>query len=255
MRTPAMKPDSIWLISVFCFAVSLPCAAQARGVPRDPVQQLESSDWVQRAHAFDSLRREPGALARPSMPDVLRRLLERENDVIVSALRDPNSSTRGVSSKYGEAFGEYYAEVLGACNKYCDKQDPRTLEALVSGAYSPSSPFALELAEKYGPQVLAVLIRKSNSDVAELRHEAVEMLARIAKVNRSLTAEQNAQVHSAVVLATADSLSAIRKVAVRALGNIGEAGDLALLRRISEQDSVTRVREEALRAIRKIPKH
>src|SRR5579862_7562098 len=105
-----------------CLATSQPCGSQTTAAPPTLVQQLQSANWVQRATAFQALQRNATSWTTPAMATVLVQLLEREDRLTMSVLRESNN-TIGVADNpaYGEAFSEYTAAVTDACVKYCDK--------------------------------------------------------------------------------------------------------------------------------------
>lgn len=232
-------------------AVSLPCASQSRPPAQDPVRQLQSSDPLQRASAFWALRSKPGALTAPNMASVLLDALERENGLILSTLRESKGRT-GVSVKYGESFAEYYAELLGACHKYCDRNNSKVIEVIANGAYNTGDPLATELAEKHGEGILPLMLQKTHSDLWGRRHDALVMLQKIETSNRSLSTQNRSLIHEAVRERATDESEGVRREAVRTLGVIGGVSDVALLNGVAERDADFRVREEAHKAIAKI---
>ena len=69
------------------------------------VQSFSDGDGTVRAAAFLKTRN-PDAVADPDVRSALLALLDRENRLVESTLRESNERV-GVSEKYGEAFGEY----------------------------------------------------------------------------------------------------------------------------------------------------
>src|SRR5215831_17269380 len=69
----------------------------------DLLVQLRSPDWTVRANAYERLRADPTALARPDVRRPLLNLLERENQLVDATLRASHEEV-GISSKYGEGF-------------------------------------------------------------------------------------------------------------------------------------------------------
>ena len=215
---------------------------------------LESGEWTERARGFVSLQKEPRGLARTAASGQLVRLLERENNVIVAALGDSDPASRGVSLKYGEGYSEYYALVLGACNSLCNKEEPRTIEALANGAYNANSRFARELARTHGPQALGVVMKRARSPHTTRRQGALGMLGTISQHSASLTSEHRADIHALIVSATSDTDIGVRYMAVETLGVVGGAQDIALLSRVASEDADPVVRKAAAAALSRIPR-
>lgn len=111
--------------------------------------QLHSDNWQQRARAVEKLA---GLSIRRSkeINDALIDLLDRENRLVESTLRE-SSGLEGVSVKYGEAYSEYYAVLIGAVDQVANYNDQRTLSILVHSSYNSDSPFALERIAQYDP--------------------------------------------------------------------------------------------------------
>lgn len=221
MTTMMHIRSAVWHGAVICALTVHAASAQRPVAPA----ALGSRDWAERARGF------AGLPATGRSPDVLLRQLQHENVVIVGALRESNSE-RGASQKYGEGYAEYYEELLMACNASCDKRNPAAIRALANGAYSPSSPFARELAEQHGAAVLGLMLERSHSDVVSRRHGAVRMLEVTRLVNHSLSQKQQALIHEAVAGAARDAHIAVRLVAIDALGNVGSPEDVPALERI-----------------------
>ena len=82
------------LMCFYCAAWSLtfsrPCEAQSRST-QELVQRLNSQQPLEREAAFEVLQKKPKAFAAPGMAAVLLQLTRRENDLIVSTLRESHS--------------------------------------------------------------------------------------------------------------------------------------------------------------------
>jgi hypothetical protein len=234
----------ICLLSLVLLGGSQLLSIQKQSEPSTEVliKQLQSSDPIQRASAFVTLEKSKGRLNSPGMQDVLLNLLDRENQLIADTLRE-SQGKRGISVKYGETFGEYYARVFDACHNFCDKQNPRTVEVIVNGAYGVDSVFARQLIAEYGRRVLSPLIQKSHSDVPNLRDDALTMLGVYVVSTPNLSPKDLATVRNRVIEATGDSDIGVRAVATQTLGNIGNANDMELLGRIAQRDPGTEIRQ------------
>lgn len=236
-------------------------AAPQRSLPKisEATRKLSSPDPNERAAAFVQLEK-AGALNAPDATEILLNLLDRENQLVESTLRESKEEF-GVSSKYGEDYAEYLAALLGACSERCDKSSPRTALVLASATHTPSGDFFEEFVREYGKAVLPMMLEKARSDLSIFRTEAVQTLGAILLAHPTLTAPQKANIRNVVIAATRDDSIAVRYGAVQTLGCIGTASDVEVLSTLAERDSgrdvdagVIRypVREEARKAIEKI---
>jgi hypothetical protein len=210
-----------------------PCFAQDAVALRSPY-------WEVRAQAFNVLRRDPVNWRSPDRRSQLVGLLERENGVILGALRESDSQ-EGVSAKYGEEYSEYYASLLETCDLHCDRTLPRTIDVLASSSYSSHSVFAQRLIRDHASRVASVVLERLRSDVVAVRHESVMMLGQIEHLGTSLTPRERAAIHTALAAAAADVRVVVRLAAVATLGEIGSEADIAVLNRIAERDSTSAV--------------
>lgn len=229
-------------------------SAQASGSLEQTRDSLRSSNPVVRARAF--YRLEVGQYT--ALPGDLLALLETENALIYAVNRMGTSP----SDSLGEGWGEYYAEVRGACQRYCDHSSPNYYAALVDGAYNEDNADIRELARDHGPAILNRLLERSMSDVSVMRAKAVRMLGVVAEFRQQFTAAQKGSIRRAVLRAVEDRSYPIREAGIFAMGTVGDTGDLPLLQRIAATDPnrvTTRtgrgaypLREEAQRAVRRI---
>ena len=229
------------------------CAPRAATSQNSP-SLLGSEVWTARAQAFEALRQRTDGLANAAKSGELVGLLERENLVVETALEDPDPKKRGVGLRYGEGYSEYYFALLGACDRHCDKDQPRTLAALANAAYSPTSRFATDLARNHGPQVVEIVLRRARGGSVVSRSEAIAMLGTIAQVSAVLSNVQREAVRSLVIRASDDADVGVRRAAVRTIGTVGRSGDLELLLRISRKDVDPSVRREADAAAARLTK-
>jgi hypothetical protein len=186
-------------------------------------------------------------------------LLETENELIYSLNRTGGPS---VSDSLGEEWGEYYAEVRGACTRYCASSNPRMFAALADGAYNEDSPGMLELARTHGQAILGRLLGRSMSEERLARVQALRMLGVVAELNPQFSATEKASIRQSVLRAVEDKSYPIRAAGIRAMGTIGSPADVPLLQRIAATDenrvatksggTAFPLREEAARAIRRI---
>lgn len=262
-----MKTKSLTLPAVMAFfTVGVVFAINQKSDDRSMLlSQLQSDNWQQRAIAVEKLIANRSALRSEVVKNALIDLLDRENQVIESTLRESNGS-EGVSVKYGEGYSEYYSVLGDAVDQVADYGDKRTLNILVHGSYNPDSPFALKLAS-YGEAVVPALLDMANSDLAAYRGKALGVLGEILKIEKYrvvvLPPETQVQVEQALITGTDDEDVGVRMLAVQALGKAGNSDTIQLLEKIVQSDTASvpaagagknryPVREEALKAITNI---
>jgi hypothetical protein len=223
------------------------------------LSRLHSDEWKQRAEAVQRLIAKPETLASDQVKNALIDLLDRENQVIVSAYQEGQP----VSVKYGEAYSEYYAELLGAVDQVADFNDKRTLDVLVRASYNPDSQFAMKFA-RYGEAAAPALLEIASSDFAPHRENALAILGEILKRAKDPTSRIPADVQEgikqALINGTNDAEPWVRSQAVRSIGKVGDRDLIPLLERIAKTDPATipaaepgtkkfPVRAEALKAL------
>jgi hypothetical protein len=226
------------------------------------LSRLRSGDWRQRAAAVEKLIANRNTVRTEEVKNALIDLLDRENRLIESTLRESNG-LEGVSVKYGEDYSEYYSVLADAVDQVADYNDQRTLNILVRCSYNPDSPFAMKLAS-YGKAVVPMLIEMANSDLAPYRGKALGVLGEVLKLEKyridRLPADTREQVEQALIRGTGDEDVGVRMLAVRSIGKAGETDTVQLLERIAQSDPAAipaggagknryPVREEALKAI------
>lgn len=226
------------------------------------LSQLQSNDWQQRATAVEKLIANRDTHRSEKVKNALIDLLDRENQLIESTLRESNG-LEGVSVKYGEEYSEYYSVLAGAVDQVADYNDERTLNILVHSSYNPDSPFAMNLAN-YGEAVAPILLEMANNDLAPYRGKALGVLGEILKPDKSrpphLPADTKEQIKQALIKGTGDEDIGVRMLAVRSIGKAGDKNMIPLLEKIMETDAGAisaaepglkrfPVRDEALKAI------
>jgi hypothetical protein len=184
----------------------------------DAVRDLRSSAPLTRSAAFQLLK-ERGALGSPSAAAAMVDLVEREQSLIMSTLRESNA-TLGIGDKYGEGYGEYINELLMECVQRCNLQSPRTLRILADALPAGSSVGA-DFATEHGPKILDFILTKARTGEFDGKREAILVLDNIARTSRNLTPSQRARIDTALVEAIKDkSEFVVSEAAVEALGNI-----------------------------------
>jgi hypothetical protein len=195
------------------------------------IAQLESSDPVSRADAFEQLNREREVFAAPGMSDVLLRALDRENQLIYSALRESHGAS-GVSQKYGEGFAEYTAILLQTCLRYCDLGNPATIKVLMTGPYYGEGEFAERVAPDHGVQILPQMLAEARDAPYGRQIQAVSMLGSIARLSRTLSSAQRRAVDSALVAAARLPSETVPEFALHAMMTVLQSAGAALGKRI-----------------------
>lgn len=254
---------------VSCAIVAMPLQSQA--VARTALaQQLRSADWTKRAEAFEKLSADSNAFASSSMSAELLHLLETEDEVIATTLRESHGRV-GVSDKYGEGFGEYDAQVFELCMKYCDKAG--FVRHLLYGARrgSETRNSSLEViapvfnhgfSQEQRDQLSDALIAGASDSTSNfIRYSSLLAINGVLRTGLVSAPRRDGMRRVAIANAN-DAYDLLREAAVSALGEIHDPRDRALLRDIAERDtSRTRihgkmtyfVREAALKALDKLP--
>jgi hypothetical protein len=258
--------------TVFCIGLSFPIQSQTGKPARSPLQQLRSSEWAERAEAFEAIQKQPPGFQAPGMATELVELLKRENAFIQSAIREARGRY-GVSDRYGEELGEYHAEVLGACLKYCDR------EGLLGVLLDEARPGSLMRPDAFGllAQTLTSGFSEEQQDrmVAAIASGARDPLGvgnrlfslgaieDILERRVGVSSHALEEMHRATLSAIADPRLAMRLKAVETIGKFRDARDRALLTRIAATDTLETVskgrtaypvREAATKAIAGMPR-
>lgn len=259
-----MKKKRLTLFTIIViFIISVAFAMSQKSEDQNILlSQLQSNDWQQRAAAAEKLIANRDAHRSEEVKQALIDLLDRENQLIESTLRESNG-LEGVSVKYGEGYSEYYSMILGDVDQLVEASDKRALKVLARGAYNPDSQLAMKLAN-YGEDIVPTLLELALNDFASHRENALAILGEILK-RGELTAkripnEMREEIKQALVRGTSDKEFWVRAQAVRSIGKAGDKNAIPLLEKILETDpgaipaaepGVERypVREEALKAI------
>jgi HEAT repeats len=204
--------------------------------PGVTVADLQSPDPLRRARAFGTWQDNPSLLEPTKSASILLDLLDRENRLFDTTLLESNGR-EGAGEKYGEGWAEYYKELLETVERTANKKDPRVVEIIAGGTFSPGWDAAVQLAAQYTDRILPVILAKSRSSLSFRRGQGIEMLAVIALHAPSLANDKKTVIRDALsARITMDPEPALRGQAVRALGKIGDSRDLALLRHVAQTD-------------------
>lgn len=284
-------------VSLFFGAVE--CHAQLAAP--NAMAGLSSATPSTRAVAFETLAQTPAVFREQGMPSVLVGLVERERALVLSTLRESGGRVgiaEKYGEEYAEYFGDLLSACSSYCDM-SDPRTLRALADAVSSpsdlAQSLAStrgvamlPFVLEKARnaefdgKRQAVMLLSAIGRSSHDLSESQGasidsslaasvqnrvnpgvdiEAIRGLHEILKANIQLSSQRRGFVHAAIVGAALQASLDVRREAIRALGDVGTADDLAMLQRIAATDAITAanrgvstypLRDEARRAAAKI---
>jgi hypothetical protein len=261
MRVPKHAAQYLWFFTILvfgtcAFANSLPAAmAVASGGQQKPATNqsvsdllagLRSDDWTERAQAFERLRSDPRALSDSKVQEGLLSVLDRENQLVESTLRDSQGHV-GVSDKYGEGFGEYVGELGETVDSFANWNDPHQVCIFVHEPYNPESRFAAKIASHANVSV-PCLVQMYGSDVGLIRAEASAVLVQAlgkSKNQIDLTATQ--KVKRVVLTALQDPDESVRSSTVRALGMFGEVDMIPALEQVAETDPSPEVQGHSIR--------
>ena len=235
-------------------------------------RQLQSNDPITRANAFERLAKTSGALSRPGMRQILLSLLDKENRLVASTLRESNHKV-GVGERYGEDWGVYRADLLEACFRLCPRDG--ILQLLLRDASSDLMEVRYDAINLLGTttnrgfspaqrdHIDAVLVvAAGDRGSGMVRTAAVGAMAGIAREDATMPAARRERFHLTATKATRDPDPNVRRGGVMLLGDIGSAADAPLLKAIAASDttaSVNRghrtfpVRDAALAAISRLP--
>jgi hypothetical protein len=208
--------------------------------------KLRSEDAGERAQAYEQLRSDTVALRIPKVQTTLLDLLDRENHVIESSLRESHEQV-GVSAKYGEGYGEYVAELGDTVDSFADWDDPLQACILVHESYNPDSRFAAEIASHW-KTTIPCLVKMYGSDVGLVRAEAAPVLVRALAYARNGLDPGAAQIaRQTIVRALHDPHEAVRGNTVEALGTFGTEDMIPTLRAVVESDPAPEVQGHSIR--------
>jgi len=222
--------------------------------------QLRAQQWTDRAKAYERLSSDVTALSNPKVQESLLDLLDRENQLIESTLRDSQEKV-GVSAKYGEDYGEYVGELGETVDSFANWNDPHQVCIFVHESYNPESRFAAKVASN-AKVAAPCLLQMYRSDVGLIRASAAAVLAQVlGKSGEELDSAMALTVRQTVLAALRDPVEVVRSSTVRELGAFGREDMIPALQQVAESDSAvsrTRgtfwIRQDAVKAIAEIRK-
>jgi hypothetical protein len=256
VAVPMSKPGMTLLAANFNRwpAIRPAGAPSLQSVITDLTRKLHSENWMEREEAVHRIAAIPDATKSSTVVQELVDLLDRENRLIRNLFKQGT----GVSTKYGEGFGEYVSYILDILMKSGNLRDTRTLEVLAYSSYNPDSGFAMNLADNGGAILVQIALELIKSDESFDRWDALSLLGRLyeKRTTHQLPAATVQTIKQTIVNATTHREITTRRWAVRVLGQIGTLDDVALLQRIAATDGDAGPRfsvwEEAVKAIETI---
>jgi HEAT repeats len=213
------------------------------------LDMLRSDDPAQRADAYEHLRLDPSALRSATVKSALLDLLDRENSVHESAIRERT----GISDKYGEGYTEYAYALGETVASFVNWNDPHQVCMAVRG-FVPESVIA-----DHARATIPCLLQKARSNLGLVRGRAVAVLVRaLAKGRNDLDARTIERAEQTIRGALRDPDSDVRTDAVEALGHYGSEDMIPALKEVAETDpspdgeyAIRKWAAEAIAAIQK----
>lgn len=212
--------------------------------------QLHATDWPARADAFERLRSDAAALARPDVRSALLDLLAREDRIIDSTLR--RSREQG---GLDESFAGYVDELGGTVHGLADWSDPRQVCIFVRDISHPDGALAATLAA-HGKLIAGCLIAEvSGNDAGLTRAGAAAVLVQaLAIADPPLDPQMEQRARETIRRALRDHSDAVRIATVTALADFGDESIVPELRLVAKSDPILSLRDYTALAITRMRK-
>ncbi len=190
--------------------------------------------------------RRRGSSLRLRLARKLLQLVIREDEFQKEIIRASND-TLGYGDVLGEGYGEYAAQALEECLRYCEKEG--ILEVILADArQGPTRRDAVELLanvySRFGYSVdqrvrIDDVIIDATSDPTSFltRWSAVSALGPAILTGHDLPPLERQRIHRTVIGAVGDAWADVRISAIGRIAEFGDPADSALLSRIAEQDT------------------
>jgi hypothetical protein len=219
--------------------------------------RLHAEQWTTRAGAYGRLRLNATALVRTDVRRALLELLDRENHVGESTLRESHEMV-GTSGKYGEEHSEYVGELRQTVDSFVDWADPRQVCILAHSGYNPNSVFAGTIAT-HGKVAAGCLIQMADSDLGAVRMQAAPVLVEIMATFGALDVKTTRVARQVVLRALRDPNSSVQMFTIFAMRDYAAPDMIPALRSLAiaasqpnEHDaSIRKWTTEAIAAIQK----
>lgn len=251
--------DIRWIVAralaVIVFAcIAVISYAQPQRVPEVSavLMPLRAEPWTVRRDAYERLKDDPKALARTDVRKALFELLDRENRISVSTLRE-SAELVGVSDKYGEDYSQYVGELGDTVDSFADWTNPRQVCILVRQPFNPNSAFGDEVAS-HGKVALPCLLDMLRSDLSTLRAKSGPVLVHVLATARDLDPKARQTARQMILKTLRDPNQVVRSFVIFALADYGGVDMIPALTHVAETDPVPEVqghsvRKQALEAI------
>jgi hypothetical protein len=212
--------------------------------------QLHATDWAARADAFERLRSDAAALARPDVRNALLDLLAREDRIIDSTLR--RSREQG---GLDENFAGYVDELGGTVHGLADWSDSRQVCIFVRDISHPDGALAATLAA-HGKLIAGCLIAEvSGNDAGLTRAGAAAVLVQaVAMADPPLDPQMEQRARETIRRALRDHSDAVRIATVTALADFGDESIMPELRVVAKSDPILSLRDYTALAITRMRK-
>jgi hypothetical protein len=211
------------------------CPALLSRQSGSPASDLVSSDWERRADAYAGIKDNQEALRNPDVRKSLVDLLDRENQVVHQTLVESNGNT-GPAVKYGEEYGEYYAQLLNTVDEVADWHDQHQICILAAGAYNPISRFASRLIAKGGVQIVGCLLKTAQSEYDFDRQRSIPVLMQLSSVNKDLPPTVREEIGRATVAGLRDPSVLVRHVTIQGASKFGTPELIPILEDLARTD-------------------
>jgi hypothetical protein len=211
------------------------------------LEQLRSAKVSQRIDGYERLKGNKAVLERADVRRALLDLLDRENKLVESTLRE-SDGREGVSGKYGEEFSEYEAELVESVVAFLDWNDQRQVCIVVRAAGGWQSGLA-DIVASNGKAAMPCLIQKSKSDLGIIRASAASIIAEILATTKDLPAATRNAARRVMLQALRDPSLHARYEIVSALKDYGDVDMLPAIKRLAEAEPQASLRKLAREAI------
>jgi hypothetical protein len=217
------------------FAAAI-CLAQEQ--PATPglaqlLKQLRSSQWTDRAEAYEKLSSDSKLLSNHRVQKELLNLLGRESGYLRPKPDD-------ISHEQDEAFAEYVGVLGDTVDSFADWNDPSQVCVLVHQGYDPESPFAAELAA-HGKIALPCLMRMFRHDVGLVRAEIAPVIVQALAKTTGLDEKTIEAAKGLILKALHDPEEAARINTIEALKWFGGEDMIPALKQIAQSDPAPEV--------------
>jgi hypothetical protein len=250
-----MRAKLSWCVLVIAAILQAPLGwAESSAV--DPLNiarlltQLHATDWAVRADAFERLRSDPTALARPDVRSGLLDLLARENRVIDATLRRSHDQV-GLD----EDFAGYVDELGGTVHGLADWNDPHQVCIFVRDVSHPDGALAATLAA-HGKLIAGCLIAEvTGNDAGLTRAGAAAVLVQaLVMAEPPLDSQTEQRARETIRRALRDRSDAVRIATITALADFGDESIVPDLRIVAKSDPILSLRDYTALAITRMRK-